>query len=152
MCYRLACELDGRIAAIAPNAATMVVKQPCSPTRAVPVLHMHSVLDNNVPYQGGYGTNGPSDHYNPPLDSVFNVWSLRNSCTLNAQVMVNDSKYKLTKWTGCSAGTEIQYYLTRDGGHAWPGGLAGSGMGDQPSSNIRANDLLWEFFQRFSLP
>lgn len=152
MSYRLACELSGKFAAIAPNGCTMVVNQSCMPARAVPILHMHSAQDHHVPYQGGIGTSGPSDHYNPPLDSVFAVWSARNSCGVTSQVIVNDSKYRFTKWSSCAAGSEIQYYLTTDGGHAWPGGLPGSVAGDTPSVYISANDLLWEFFQRFSLP
>ena len=67
--YRLACELSNKIAAIAPNASTMVVKDPCNASRAVPILHMHSVLDKNVPYEGGTGS-GFSKHHNPPLISA----------------------------------------------------------------------------------
>ena len=140
MAYRLACELSDKIAAIAPNSSTMVVTQPCNASRAVPVLHMHSMLDSNVPYTGGVGT-GFSNHYNPPLDSVFQVWSLKNACATQAQIIVNNSSYKLTKWTDCSNNTSIQYYLTKEGGHAWP-----------PSNAINTNDLLWDFFQQYQLP
>ncbi|SIN94279.1 extracellular catalytic domain type 1 short-chain-length polyhydroxyalkanoate depolymerase [Chitinophaga niabensis] len=152
MAYRLACELSDKIAAIAPNSSTMVVTQPCNASRAVPILHMHSVQDNNVPYAGGVGT-GVSKHYNPPLDSVFQVWSLKNACATPAQVIVNNNSYKLTKWTDCSNNTTIQYYLTKDGGHAWPGGTPGGlPLGDKPSAVINANDLLWDFFQQYQLP
>ena len=151
MSYRLACELANKIAAIAPNGSTMVVKQPCNASRAVPVLHMHSVHDQNVPYTGGVGS-GPSNTYNPPLDSVLNVWSQKNQCTNAAQVIINNSNYKLTKWTNCNNNVVIHYYLTKDGGHAWPGGLPGSSFGDTPSSVINANDLLWDFFQQHQLP
>jgi polyhydroxybutyrate depolymerase len=147
--YRLACELSNKVAAIAPNGCTMVVKQPCNPSRAVPVLHMHSILDENVPYQGGYGT---SNAYYPPLDSILNVWSNNDACQNKAQVVVNDEKYKLTKWTNCSNNTTIHYYLTQDGGHGWPGGDPGREGSDTPSKVINANDLLWEFFQQFELP
>ena len=44
LAYRLACELPERIAAIAANAAAMMVDS-CAPAHAVPVLHMHSRLD-----------------------------------------------------------------------------------------------------------
>lgn len=152
MAYRLACELSGKIAAIAPNSSTMVVTQPCNASRAVPVLHMHSILDSNVPYTGGTGT-GVSKHYNPPLDSVFHVWSLKNTCATPAQIVTNNSSYKFTKWTDCSNNVSIQYYLTKDGGHAWPGGLPGGLPGaDTPSNVINANDLLWDFFQQYQLP
>lgn len=151
MAYRLACEASNKIAAIAPNGCTMVVTQPCNPARAVPVLHMHSALDENVPYGGGWG-NGVSGTYMPPLDSVFTVWSSKNACTTKAKVVVNNSQYKLTQWTDCSNNTAIQYYLTQDGGHAWPGGLPGTLSGDKPSQAINANDLLWDFFRQYQLP
>ncbi len=151
MAYRLACEVADKIAAIAPNASTMVVTQPCNPSRAVPILHMHSVLDEHIPYAGGRG-NGISGVYAPPLDSVFNVWSSKNACVTKAQIAVNNSSYTFTRWVGCNNNTVIHYYLTKDGGHAWPGGLPGSLNGDTPSKVINANDLLWEFFKQYQLP
>lgn len=152
LAYRLACELSNKIAAIAPNGCTMVAAT-CNPSRPVPVLHMHSVLDTNVPYQGGVvngiGTQGV---YLPPLDSVMNAWSQKNTCATIAQVIVNDNNYKLTKWTGCNGNAAIHYYLTKDGGHGWPGGLPGGPNSDIPSTVINANNLLWDFFQQYQLP
>lgn len=151
LCYRLACELSNKIAAIAPNSCTMVVTQPCNPARQVPILHMHSKLDENVPYTGGYG-NGISGVYCPPLDSVFNVWSQVNNCANPAQVTFSNNKYTLTEWLNCGNDAVINYYLTNDGGHAWPGGLPGRANSDIPSTAINANDLLWDFFQQHELP
>ncbi|MBO9659185.1 MAG: dienelactone hydrolase family protein [Chitinophagaceae bacterium] len=149
--YRLACEVADKIAAIAVSGCSMMVTQPCNASRAVPILHMHSEKDTNVPVNGGYGT-GPSNAYYHPLDSVFNVWSQKNVCTIPNQVVTTTAKYTLRKWSGCNNSTTIEYYLTKDGGHAWPGGLPGSVIGDTPSTAISANDLLWEFFQRYKLP
>ncbi len=151
LAYRLACEIPGKIAAIAPNATTLVVTQPCNPSRPMPVLHMHSMLDTNVPYKGGKGT-GPTNVYFPPTDSVLNVFSLKDMCANPAQVISNNSSYTYRKWTGCSNNVTIQFYLTQDGGHAWPGGLPGSANGDTPSTAINANNLLWDFFQQYQLP
>jgi polyhydroxybutyrate depolymerase len=147
--YRLACEMANKITAIATSGCSMVVTQPCNASRAVPVLHMHSVLDARVPYTGGIGI---TNAYYPPLDSVLNAWSLKNSCATTAQVLVDNSNYKLTKWSNCSNNVTIQYYLTKDGGHAWPGGLPGGPNSDTPSVVINANDLLWDFFQQYQLP
>ena len=149
--YRLACELSNKIAAIAPNASTMVVTQPCNPGRPVPILHMHSVLDQNVPYKGGVGS-GVSRHYNPPIDSVMNVWQLKNQCLQPAKAIVDNYNYKLTSWFDCTNNVSVHYYLTKDGGHSWPGGAPGSAIGDPPSTVINANDLLWQFFQEHQLP
>lgn len=149
LAYRLACELSGKVAAIAPNGCTMVVKDACIPSRPVPVLHMHSVLDNHVPYIGGTGV--LNAHY-PPLDSVLNVWSINNSCGTSSKIIVDNAYYTFTKWVDCNSNSNINYYLTKDGGHAWPGGFPGSSNGDTPSTAINANDLLWEFFQQYQLP
>jgi poly(3-hydroxybutyrate) depolymerase len=107
------------------------------------------VLDDRVPYTGGVGITGV---YYPPIDSVMNVWSAINACNNRAQVLVNNKDYKFTQWSNCDAAATIQYYLTQDGGHAWPGGLPGSSNGDTPSTVISANDLLWEFFQQHPMP
>ena len=147
--YRLACEIPSKIAAIATSGCSMVVTQPCNPSRAVPVLHMHSVLDEKVPYTGGVGISGA---YYPPIDSVLNIWSLTNTCTTPAEVLIDDANYKFTEWSDCSNNVTIQYYLTQDGGHGWPGGLPGGPNSDTPSVVINANDLLWTFFQQYELP
>lgn len=150
--YRLACQLSNKIAAFAPNAATMVVTQPCVPARPVPILHMHSIHDQNVPYTGGVGI-GPSNIHNPPLDSVMRVLQTKNQCNQPAQVIANNSGFTLLKWTDCLNNVSVHLYLTKDGGHSWPGGSPGGGPNsDQPSVAINANDLMWEFFQQYQLP
>lgn len=147
--YRLACEMADKVAAIATSGCTMGVTEPCNPSRPVPVLHMHSVLDARVPYQGGVGI---TDVYFPPIDSVLNVWSLINACATPSQILVDDSDYKFTKWSDCDDNVTIQYYLTQDGGHGWAGGLPGGPNSDTPSVVINSNDLLWDFFQQYQLP
>lgn len=151
LCYRLACELSNKIAAIAPNSSSMVVTSPCNPSRAIPVLHMHSKLDQNVIYTGGVGI-GVSGVYCPPIDSVLHVFSLKNNCSNPSQVVFSNSLYTFTKWSSCTNNVTIQYYLTNDGGHGWPGGLPGGPNSDTPSTAINANNLLWDFFQQYQLP
>ncbi len=148
MSYRLACEKSNKIAAIAPVAGTMNVNV-CNPLCGVPVIHFHSYHDHNVPYQGGVGT-GVSNHYNPPLDSVLHVWSGFNRCAFQNDTVHHDTDYTHITWTGCDCGHALHLYLTQDGGHSWPGGLA-TAIGDPGSTVIHANDLMWGFFQQHSL-
>ena len=148
MSYRLACELPDKIAAIAPVAASMSMVT-CNPSRPVPVIHFHSYLDMNVPYQGGIG-DGPSDHYNPPQDSVLSAWSEIDNCGIEKDTVVNNDEYTHTQWRNCDCSYEIHHYITRDGGHSWPGGQQ-TITGDPVSAYINANDLMWAFFQQYSL-
>jgi polyhydroxybutyrate depolymerase len=150
MAYRLACELSQRIAAIAPVGASMSLNQ-CEPQRPVPVISIHSYLDTNVPIEGGIGT-GPSGHYNPPQDSVLHiVWSGINDCLVSKDTLIFDDELTHVVWRNCDCRTEIQQYITRDGGHSWPGGDPDPPTGDPVSDVIVANDLIWDFFSRFSL-
>ncbi len=148
MSYRLACELSARIAAIAPVAASMSMTT-CTPVRPVPVIEFHSYLDENVPYLGGIGS-GPSDHYNPPQDSVLNVWANLNSCSVINDTVLDNAQYTFIIWRDCDCNSEIQQYITQDGGHSWPGGMQ-TATGDPVSNYINATDLMWTFFKQYSL-
>ncbi len=147
MAYRLACESADRIAAIAPVAASMSLNN-CRPERAVPVIDFHSYLDTHVPYNGGVG-DGPSNHYNPPKDSVLNVWNNLNAC-LSIDTLIHNAQYTYVKWSHCNCNTEIHHYATQDGGHSWPGGEQ-TPAGAPVSRYIDATDLMWTFFQQHTL-
>ncbi len=150
MSYRLACDLADRIAAIAPNAAAAMAT-PCAPSRPVPVRHMHSRLDTQVRPEGGFGT-GIAGVSFPSLAASMATWVSADACPASSQTTVVAGRYTREQWTGCAAGATVEYYLTDDGGHAWPGGLPGRDGSDTPSTAIDANDLLLEFFARHRLP
>lgn len=150
MAYRLACELADRIAAIAPNAAAHMA-EPCTPARPVPVLHLHSRLDTNVPITGGQGS-GVAGVPFPALETTLSRWVAIDGCASPATVEVQAARYTHSTWSGCQGGAAVELYVSDDGGHAWPGGLRGSAVGDTPSTALNANDLAWGFFQRFRLP
>jgi len=143
--YRLACEMSSQIAAIAVSSCSMVTE--CDPANPVPVLHMHSKRDTQVPYQGGTGI---TNVYFPPVESVIDTWSSFNGC--GSATRTQGNLYTLTEWKSCLGNASVQWYLTEDGGHAWPGGLPGSAIGDKPSTAINANDLLWDFFKAHPIP
>ncbi len=148
MSYRLACELSHKIAAIAPVAATMNVYA-CNPSRAIPIIHFHSYADSNVPFEGGIGS-GVSNHYNPPVDSVLNAWAGKNTCGIRNDTMHKGTDYLSIRWTSCKCTYEEILYASFDGGHSWPGGKK-TPVGDSGSVYINANDLMWDFFQKYTL-
>jgi polyhydroxybutyrate depolymerase len=149
MTYRLACELSPQLAAIAPVSGTLLTLQPCTPARAVPVLHIHSAIDTKVPYAGGYGL---ANYYFPPVDSTLRVWAGIDQCNVTPQLITEASLYTQTQYMNCSANTTVQLYLTKDGGHSWPGGLPARAAADEPSAAFNATDLIWSFFSNYELP
>lgn len=148
MSYRLACELSHKIAAIAPVSASMAMEA-CTPTRPVPVISFHSYLDSSVPHDGGQG-DGVSNHYNSPQDSVMNAWGQLNSCQNQQDTIIDNADYKFIEWSECDCQSKVEFYITEDGGHSWHGGNS-TIIGDDPSTVINASDLMWEFFQNYSL-
>ncbi|CCG98413.1 polyhydroxybutyrate depolymerase [Fibrella aestuarina BUZ 2] len=153
LCYRLACELPDKIAAIAPNAGTMQVKSACRPARLMPILHIHSAQDHNVPYNGGVGSRSLNGQWNPSVDSSLTVFAKLARCLTTKPTVHPANGYTVYKWTTCEQGTELHFYLTDDGGHSWPGGQKRvRRLGDPPSMVVNANDLLWAFVKNYTLP
>jgi len=148
MSYRLACELSNKIAAIAPVAGTLLTTQPCKPSRPVPILGIHSKLDEKVPMGGGIGIFG---YYFPPVQNGLNTWVANNGCSTTTKTVTNFTNYSVTKWASCN-NSSIEFYVTNDGGHSWPGGVKNRVAADEPSTAINANDVIWAFFQKYQLP
>jgi polyhydroxybutyrate depolymerase len=145
MVYRLACELPDRFAALAIVSGSLTVSQPCTPGQSVPILHLHSEKDTKVPFFGGKGIGGYNFH---PVDSALQVWSIINECY--DEFKQDDREgYTFYAHRNCNNETDIELYLTKDGGHSWPGGLKARPQADEPSRAINANDVIWNFFKRY---
>ena len=56
------------------------------------------------------------------------------------------------EWKDATGRPAIDLYLTYDGGHSWPGGLKPRDQADPPSTAFNATDLIWAFFQKYTLP
>jgi len=69
---------------------------------------------------------------------------------INNDTLVDNSQFPHVIWTNCDCNTEVQQYITRDGGHSWPDGVA-TPMGDLTSEFLNANELMWSFFQSYTL-
>ena len=147
--YRLACELPGKVAAIASVSGTLITKAPCNPSRPVPLLHIHSALDTLVPYPGGIGVGG---YYFPPVDSALQVWVDIAGCAHPPVTITDNNMYAAIRWTGCREGSTVIRYLTNDGGHSWPGGHKPRPGADEPSTAFNATDIIWDFFLQYALP
>ncbi len=142
--HRLACELSGRIAAIAPVAGVMGVST-CNPTRAVPVMHFHGTSDPLVPY------NGNNTGY-PSVADTIAQWASRNKCTDTAQTMFQKDDVTCKTQSQCAAGSEVTLCTVDGGGHTWPGSsIPVVGLG-KTTQAIHATDAMWTFFQKHPMP
>jgi polyhydroxybutyrate depolymerase len=152
MAYRLASEMAGSIAAIAPVAGAMATEE-CSPSEPVSVIHFHGREDKFAPFDGGRGERSllPIDHYS--VEHSIEAWLEANECgpePLEEDLLTGESGDRVLKrrygpGRSCS---EIVVYIIENGGHTWPGRLSPLRMLGRSTLEISANDLMWEFFEK----
>src|SRR5262245_17756757 len=151
LCYRLAAELSDRIAAIAPVAGTMAIDK-AAPQRPVPVIHFHGTEDKLVRYEGPDGTDPRAATIKSVADTM-RAWSRINDCAPEPDVAelpdTADDGTIVTRstWANGRDGAAVILYTIRGGGHTWPGRPGRMEFLGRATSNISANDLLWEFFE-----
>lgn len=147
MTHRLGIELSDRLAAIAPVVATVFGDEPM-PEHALPALMINGMLDENVPWQGGppggRGARGWDGTPTKPALEQLGFWSKANAC--NEEPVKSENEQWVLWRAKCSPRIDVQLYLVKDNGHAWPGGQAGSARGDTPSTAMNATDVIWAFF------
>lgn len=146
--HRLACELSERIAAIAPVAGTIGVRD-CHPTRRVPVMQIHGTADEHVPWNGGVGC-GPSSTDFISVPETMEGWRDRNGCRASTSTAFHEGNGHCVEYDGC--GAPVMLCSIEGGGHSWPGGAPSSGIVDCPgngpqSTSFHASEQAWRFFQ-----
>jgi len=148
MSHRLGIELSSKITAIAPVVGTLFGDE-IKPEHPVSAIMLNGMLDKSVPYQGGppggrFPNAWDGTPTKPALDQAA-FWAGVDGCTGGP---VSDDQVAFTHWKyHCPAGRDVELYLLKDSGHAWPGGQKGSWMGDKPSSSLYGTDIIWDFFR-----
>lgn len=147
--YRLACELNDRIAAVASVTGAFAPNFECNPGQSVPALEIHGTADPVVPYTG-------SEAVNIPIPDVVNFWVENNGCPsepdstrIEDTNMMDSSTADRFDYLGCDNETEVSLIRINDGGHTWPGAFIDLGVTNQ---DFNASAAIWEFFNRFQLP
>ncbi len=153
LCYRLACELADRIAAIGVVAGDMGVDGPI-PSRPVPIIHFHGLLDENARFYGGVGSNQvqPAPHRSIP--DTIGWWAKANRCEPAPAISRHD-EYELHRFRprADARGAPIDLYVLPRGGHTWPGGedvTARFNTGPLIET-VPASAWMWEFLREHTL-
>jgi polyhydroxybutyrate depolymerase len=160
---RLACELGGRIAAVAAVSATMAESVAASqPVTPVSVLFVEGDEDPLVPISGGkVGLRRGSDHGRCiSLAGAIEFW--RRADGIDPPPAIEDipdrvrdgTHVRRESWSGGKNHTQVVAYIVRGGGHAWPGGpqYLPNFMIGRASQNLDATRAICAFFGQHSLP
>ena len=154
MSYRLACELEDKIAAIASVTGVMAdsIYNNCQTDRPVPIMHIHGTTDPTVNYNGQFGSTGVEDG--------LDWWITNNNCPTTATITslpdtitADNSTVETYHYGPCDAETEILFFKISGGGHTWPGAvpLPVSQFGET-NLDFDATGEIWTFFSRHTMP
>lgn len=144
MTNRLACQLSGLIAAAGMVAgAYSDFPGGCHPSRPIPIIAFHGVVDPIVPYEGNARARFPA------IEDWAADWAVRNECDPTPE-LVEGTEGAVTGWhyINCADDADVVFYSIADGGHTWPGGGTGAGfLLGKTSQDIDASETMWEFYQ-----
>jgi polyhydroxybutyrate depolymerase len=157
--YRLACDLPGVFAAVAPVAGAMPVDlaPSCRHAEPVSVLAMQGTADPLMPYAGG----GVARRRGRVLSAEQSVafWATLDGCaepalvTPEADLAPDDgTRVRHATFNGCPDRRSVELYSIEGGGHTWPGGPPVGGSVGRVSRDIDATPLIWAFFAQHARP
>lgn len=122
MTLRLACNLSGRFAAIAPIIGQLAPGYACGPDVDLPMLHLFGGEDNTVRFDGNPG--GDGFIYTSAAETAA-VWSSALACATGPTAWGNEISQSAglvcTAYSDCRVdGHEVVSCMDPDGRHAWP--------------------------------
>ncbi len=142
MIFRLACEMNGRLAAAAAVSGVLTsdVAAICPEELAVSLLMMHGTADTVIPWEGK-PLYLDGDHVGdtlPALDAL-DVWVSRSACPDTLDLSQLDISPRISirhaSYSGCAGESGVDFYAVVGGGHEWftyPGFVA--------------SEVIWAFF------
>lgn len=156
MCYRLACELSDRIAAIAPVSGPMAMTSAnCLPPRPISIMHFHGTKDESAPYEGGAGRRSVPGQNFQSVEKTIRFWLRQNKLADKKPRVIRKGKALGRFYGPGKDNREVILWSIEGGGHTWPGGKFG-GLGKrflgEMTRDISASDLMWIFFKRHPMP
>ena len=157
MSYRLGAELSDILAAIAPVAGSIggqaseqesLWRIP-EPRSSLSVIIFHGTHDTRIPYDGGRPTeNDTKGAYSYlSVNESVSFWVTYNACETPPERNISISDTIITDtYTGGKNNSSVVLYTIINGTHSWPGGSKGWNGGDEPTMQLSATEIIWEFF------
>jgi polyhydroxybutyrate depolymerase len=141
--YRLACELSGKIAAIAPVEGAQDLA--CHPSNPVSVIVFHGTADRLVPFEGGRTPFQVGPHRaDTSVASSAAFWAKQDGCSPTPQREESGGAHVET-YSGCRDGSGVAVYAIQGGHHIWPGTRFSH-------NDVPATSLMWSFFAQHPKP
>lgn len=140
--YELVCQMSHRFTAIGSVSGSMpVLPSSCNSARNVPILHVHGVPDEIIPYSNQWGWKA-WDSVGTMRDtpSLIEFWGSRYNCTQQSTSTIT-SAISVDVREDCDSGARVEHYRLENGTHAWP-----TLIGDDETPEV-----FWSFLSSYSL-
>ena len=157
MSYYLGAELSDIFAAIAPVAAQIGGQATSQeklwripePNYPVSVIALNGMNDSRVPYDGGQSIDNDTAVYSwMSTNESIQFWVNQNQCHSIPQRNISSSgNIIIDTYSSGKNNTEVQLVTIVNGTHCWPGGQKGWKNGAEPTKEISATDIIWDFFE-----
>jgi polyhydroxybutyrate depolymerase len=154
MAFRLACDLPGTFAAIAPVAGGVPaeLEQRCAVAPPISVLMFQGTFDRLMPYDGGDLSLRRGRVL--PAITTASLFARVDGCAdkpvdgAEPDTVTDGTRVRRSSYPGCREGRDVLLFTIEGGGHTWPGREPRVNLLGKSTKDISANDLMWEFFQK----
>ncbi len=156
--YRLACDLPGTFAAIAPvaGAPAAALEARCAVTRPVSVISFQGTRDRLMPYEGGTvairSGRVLSALRSAALFAEVDGCSPAPAVVAEPDTATDGTRVRRSSYANCRDDREVLLYTIEGGGHTWPGGPPVGRRVGRVSRDIDATGAILDFFDRHSHP
>ena len=154
MTSALSCTLSERFAAAVSVAGIDFPEGDCTPTRQVPLLHVHGTADDVVPFEGGEssllgdgGTLDGADVEFVPIPDEVDQWAEALGCDPEPDVIAFSDEVTVEDFASCAA--DLEFWVVDGGGHTWPGTVTALALQDLlgfSTADFNTTDLAWDWF------
>jgi polyhydroxybutyrate depolymerase len=154
MAFRLACDLPGTFAAIAPVAGALPaeLESRCAAVAPVSLLMFQGTDDRLMPYDGGDLSSRRGRVL--PTTTTANLFARINGCAESPVVeaqpdtITDGTRVRRTSYTGCREGRDVVLFTIEGGGHTWPGGPPVGRSVGRVTRDLDATRAMLDFFER----
>lgn len=150
MTFRYAATRSERLAAIAPVAGHCWQVN-AQLAHSLPTLYLIGTHDPLIPLRGGEIALpwGNRLVHRPPVLQTLERWATVNGCSRDSILERDENSIREERFPGP---VEFRAVTVAGLGHHWPGGKGqlNPRIGGPTSNMINANELLWDFFRKFT--
>jgi polyhydroxybutyrate depolymerase len=156
--FRLACELPGTFAAIAPVAGALpaALEERCAAGSPLSVMLFQGTRDRLMPYDGGDLSWGRGRVLAAPRTAALfgrvNGCAMEPVWTVEADTVADGTRVRRASYGECRSGTGVVLFAIEGGGHTWPGGPPVGRAVGRVTRDLEATRAMLDFFDRHPRP